>query len=137
MSNKALQEQKRLMGLAPRYDWTVNEQADKAPTHPDSPEDDQDMLSTPRSDDQEPPNTQGAGAAQHWDMYRGLEEEAKAMAERTIEMWERLNLVTEDEMTRESRRALKSAKIAVREAVAAQKAAFRRISEFGSTLMGT
>ena len=135
--SKAMHEQRRLMGLEPRFEWTVNEgKGEGRPTHPDSPETDQDLASTPKPSDEEPPNVAGTGASKHWDMYRGLEEESKDMAERAIEMWEKMNLVTEDEMSRESRRALKGAKIAVREAVATQKVAYRRISEFGSTLLG-
>jgi hypothetical protein len=135
--SKAMHEQRRLMGLEPRFGWTVNEgKGEGRPTHPDSPETDQNLASTPKPDDQEPPNVAGAGASKHWDMYRGLEEKAKEMAENVIEMWEQMNLVTEDEMSRESRRAIKAAKIAVREAVATQKVAYRKISEFGSALLG-
>lgn len=129
----SLFEQRRLMGLESRYDWTTEQEA---PTSPSSPEDDMDVPITPKPDDEDPPNVQGQGDTKAWDMYRTMEEEAKEMAEKAIEMWEKLNVVTEDEMSRESRRSLKSAKLAVREAVAAQKNAYRRISEFGSTLMG-
>lgn len=140
-----LAEQRKLMGLGSRYEWRVNE-AEGAPggggvevddpRHPDSPEDDEPELATPSPDEQDPPNVQGAGASKHWDMYRGIEEKAMKLAQANMEMYEKLTQVTEGEMDREQRRALKSAQLAVREAVMAQKAAFRRVSEFGSTLLG-
>jgi hypothetical protein len=138
-----LQEQRRLMGLSPRYQWSLDEgvpgeggETVDDPRHPDSPEDDEPELATPSPDEQDPPNVQGSGAAQHWDMYRDIEEKAKDLAMANMEMYERLTQVTEGEMDREQRRALKAAQLAVREAVAAQKVAFRRLGEFGSTMLG-
>lgn len=150
MERTNLEEQKRLMGLAPRYPYKVNKrplkEADdkpsvggpevKDPRHPDSPEDDQDLMATPKPDNSEPPNTTGAGASKYWDMYRGLEEKAMKLHNSCAEMYEKLSQVTESEMDREQRRTLKSAQMAVREAMMAQKEAFRKISEFGSTMLG-
>jgi hypothetical protein len=139
----ALHEQRKLAGLAPRYrDWSLSEQVVDDP-----PEDQADMDAGPpqeeppaeADDEAQPPADEedgDKGALAHWEEYRKMEAKALKLAQDCIEMYETLSVMTEDEMTREQRRSLKTAKLAMREAVAAQKAAFRKISEFGSTMLG-
>lgn len=142
MDTTNLNEQRKLMGLAPRYDYQVNEAMGDSPhvddtPHPDSPEDDQDLAATPPPDTQEPPDTTGAGPSKHWDMYRKMEESAMKLAKENAEMFKQLSAVTEDAgLTREQRKFLKNAQQAVKTAWTAQKEAYRRISEFGSTMLG-
>jgi hypothetical protein len=138
----SLHEQKKLAGLAPRYDWGLSEQVVDEP-----PEDKVDASPpegappSPESDpggepDTEPEEPTESGALQHWDEYRKMEAKALKLAQDCMEMYENLGVMTEDSLTREQRRALKTAKLACREAVGAQKVAFRKISEFGATMLG-
>ena len=142
MDSTTLEEQRRLAGIAPRYNFSLREAGEAGgpdvvdPVHPDSPEDDEDALATPSADDQPPPNTQGAGASKHWDLYRKMEEKAMKLHSENIEMLQSISEITEGEMTRYQRASLRRSQMAVKEACAAQKEAFRRISEFGSTLLG-
>lgn len=138
MSNVAyLAEQRRLMGLAPRFQYEAVDGEglpDSDTPHPDSPEGDQDAPETPKPDPSEPPGT--TGSSQHWDLYRELEEEAMKLAKANIAMQERMSQMTEGELSREQKRYLKNAQAAVGQAVSAQKEAYRKIAEFGSTMLG-
>jgi len=141
MSKSALHEQKKLAGLAPRYDWTLSEQVvDTPPDDEPAPEVDGEPEVSPDDDlaDTAPEEEKGPkGALQHWEAYRKMESKALKFAQDTMEMYDELSELTEIELTREQRRSLKTAKLAVREAASAQKAAFRKISEFGSTMLGS
>jgi hypothetical protein len=136
-----LEEQKRLMGLAPRYNYSTKTEATGSPdvsdpVHPDSPEDDEAPLMTPSASEEPPPNVQGAGASKHWEMYRKMEEKAMKLHGENIEMLNQMSEITEGEMSRYQRSSLRRAQVAVKEACSVQKEAFRRISEFGATLLG-
>ncbi len=143
MESTTLEEQKRLMGIAPRYNYSTKSMREAAggvdvsdPVHPDSPEEDEPPLMTPSASDEDPPNVQGAGAAKHWEMYRKMEEKAMNLHAENIEMLNQMQEITEGEMSRYQRSSLRRAQVAVKEACQVQKEAFRRISEFGSTLLG-
>jgi len=141
MNQTDLQEQRRLMGLSPRFRYTLHEEAGDAvaisdPVHPDSPEDDEKMMATP-SVDHDAPEATGAGATKHWDMYREVAESAMKLAQENRVMFERINVMAEDStFSRDQRRSLKQAQGAVKSAWTAQREAYRRIAEFGSTVLG-
>lgn len=138
-------EIRKLAGLSPRYTHTLKNTKpsrrlaeDAAPAvHPSSPEDDQDLIATPPPDDQEPEAT-GAGPSTHWDMFRDLQEQGMQLYQQCQEMYDKLSQVNEadGEMDRDQRRTLKGAQLAVREAMRAQKEAYRKIAEFGGTMLG-
>jgi len=134
MDRTTLEEQRRLAGLAPRYNYSLREDADT--THPDSPEDDEPALATPSVSDEDPPDVNGAGASKHWEMYRKMEEKAMKLHSENTDMLAQMSEITEVEMSRYQRSSLRRAQMSVKEACVAQKEAFRRISEFGSTLLG-
>jgi hypothetical protein len=139
---KALHEQRKLAGLDPRYgDWRLEQVVDDAPEEQAdadaAPPEDVPADEPPPDEDQPPAEEEGdKGALAHWESYRKMEAKTLKLAQDTIEVYEQLSVMTEDELTREQRRSLKLAKLACREAVAAQKAAFRKVSEFGSTMLG-
>jgi len=133
MDRSTLEEQKRLAGLSPRYDFRLDE---AETTHPDSPEDDQDLAATPPVTDEDPPDTTGAGASKHWDMYRKHEQSLKAMAEKCDEMLGEMSFVNEAEMDGKQNRALKMARMEMKKARLQQGNAFRAMAEFGATMLG-
>lgn len=142
MAYDRVSNQRQLMGIEPR-EWTtpVRRQIEVARLEEDRPGE---MPPEEMPDDGLEPGDEEDGLdtgditspSPHWEMYRELEQTAVRLHGEVKKMHARLSEVTEGGMTREQRLALRRAQKAIKETLGAQAKAFRRVSEFGSTLLG-
>lgn len=129
---------RRLAGLAPRHSSQLREGDGENGYEPADSEDDEEggegeedepIESEEQSDDTDVSKDQ-------WEQYRGMQERALGLAKENAAMLRSLSGLQEDGMPVVQRKALRGARRAIGEALKAQKEAYRKISEYGSMLLG-